>query len=139
MTTKTKRTTISSRHKNALRHGWRSGLETRVAEELEEAGVEYQYETLKIEWHDCNVRTYTPDFILPNGIIVETKGRFTTADRLKHLEVRKQHPTLDIRFVFQNPNIKIRKKSPTSYSMWCDKHGFKWASKSVPQEWIDEE
>ena len=44
--------------------------------------------------------------MLYNGIIIETKGRFTAADRRKHLLVRKQHPHLDIRFVFENSNAK---------------------------------
>ena len=33
--------------------------------------------------------TYTPDFVLPNGVIIETKGRFVAADRRKHLEIKK--------------------------------------------------
>jgi len=93
---------------------------------------------MKIEWEELNYRTYTPDFLLPNGIIVETKGRFTAEDRKKHLEIQKQHPTLDIRFVFTNSRAKIRKGSKTSYADWCSKNGFLYADKDVPQEWLDE-
>tara|TARA_S200002703_G_scaffold24130_1_gene20967 strand:+ start:3495 stop:3842 length:348 start_codon:yes stop_codon:yes gene_type:complete len=93
---------------------------------------------MKIEWEDLSYRKYTPDFLLPNGIIIETKGRFTPADRMKHLAIQKQHPNLDIRFVFSNSNSKLRKGAKTTYADWCEKHGFLYADKDVPQEWIDE-
>ena len=80
--------------------------------------------------------TYTPDFLLKrSGVIVETKGIFTPEDRQKHLYVKAQHPEHDIRFVFQNPNAPIYKGSKTTYAMWCDKHGFKYAAKLIPLEW----
>ena len=63
------------------------------------------------------IRTYTPDFELPNGIIIESKGRFVAADRKKHLLVQKQHPELDIRFVFSNSKAKISKGSKTTLCM----------------------
>lgn len=84
-------------------------------------------------------RTYTPDFLLPNGIIIETKGRFLPEDRRKHLEVRKQHPELDIRFVFSRASAPINKGSKTTYAMWCEKHGFLWADKQIPDDWLYEE
>ena len=121
--------------RQAIKHGYRSGLEERVSKELEEAGVKYEYETQKIKDRVEEDRTYTPDFILPNGIIVETKGRFTTADRKKHLLIQKQHPKLDIRFVFQNSRAKLYKGAKSTYAQWCDKHGFMYADKSIPEEW----
>ena len=121
--------------RQAIKHGYRSGLEERVSKELEEAGVKYEYETQKIKYRVEEDRTYTPDFILPNGIIVETKGRFTTADRKKHLLIQKQHLKLDIRFVFQNSRAKLYKGAKSTYAQWCDKHGFMYADKSIPEEW----
>jgi len=91
-----------------------------------------------VEWEDLAYRKYTPDFLLPNGIIIETKGRFTPADRMKHLAIQKQHPNLDIRFVFSNSKSKLRKGAKTTYADWCDKNGFLYADKDVPQEWLDE-
>jgi len=117
---------------------YRSKFEETVAKKLEEANVEYSYEAIKILYKLSEVRKYTPDFILPNGIVIETKGRFVAADRKKHLLIREQCPDVDIRFVFQNPKIKISKASKTSYADWCDKNGFKWAARDIPQEWIDE-
>jgi hypothetical protein len=121
--------------KHAIKHGYRSGLEERVAKELEQHKVKYKYETLKIKYEVFENRTYTPDFVLPNNIIVETKGRFTVADRKKHLLIQKQHPLLDIRFVFQNSRAKLYKGSKTTYGEWCDKWGFLYADKSIPEEW----
>ncbi len=119
--------------------GYRSMLEDAVAAQLREAGIPVRYETEKIEYVKPSRKAkYTPDFVLPNGIIIETKGRFITEDRHKHLMIRDQHPDLDIRFVFSNPNSRISKTSPTTYAMWCEKHGFKYAAKRIPEDWIKE-
>lgn len=128
------------RFRHARAQGYRSGLEVSVARQLEEAGVEFLYEPAPIHYiRPARKARYTPDIILPNGIIVETKGRFVTADRQKHLMVKEQWPTLDIRFVFSNPNSRISKQSKTTYAMWAEKHGFKYAAKQIPVEWCEEE
>ena len=112
----------SSKYKVARRLGFRSGLEVKIAEELKELSIPFIYEGMKIEWEDLAYRMYTPDFVLPNGIIIETKGRFTVADRRKHILIKKQHPKLDIRFVFENENMGEKKcKSATSeFAMFCN-------------------
>ena len=79
---------------------------------------------------------YTPDIILPNGIIIEVKGRLVKSDRDKHLLIKEQHPTLDIRFVFQSANNKIRKGSQTTYAQWCNKNDIKWCEKTIPASWL---
>lgn len=116
---------------------YRSGLEKRTAKFLQKHKVKFEYETLKIPWQP-SVKTYTPDFILPNGIIIETKGRFLPSDRMKHLMVKEQHPDYDIRFVFSNPNAKLLKGSKTTYADWCEKHGFLYAKEIIPFSWIKE-
>lgn len=118
--------------------GYRSMLEVDVARQLESLGVDYKYEKLKIKYIVNESRTYTPDLVLPNGIVVETKGRFTTEDRKKHLLVKEQHPEYDIRFVFSNSRQKIRKGSKTTYGQWCEKHGFLYADKQIPDDWLKE-
>jgi hypothetical protein len=129
----------SDKRKAALKHGYRSGLEDTIANQLDMMRVKYKYEELKISYTVPESKhKYTPDFQLPNGIIVETKGRFVTADRKKHLLVKQQHPELDIRFVFSNPRCKISKVSKTTYADWCDKYGFKYSAKMIPEEWINE-
>ena len=129
----------SAKRKAALKHGWRSGLEEEVAKQLDMMRVKYTYEEKKVSYTVPESKhTYTPDFVLHNGIIIETKGRFVTADRKKHLLVKQQHPELDIRFVFSNPRCKISKLSKTTYADWCDKYGFKYSAKMIPEEWINE-
>ncbi len=125
--------------RRGLEEGYRSGLEEKIGAELTSKGVNFEFEKTVIEYDKpARKSRYTPDFKLPNGIIVETKGRFVTADRQKHLLVKAQHPKLDIRFVFSYSRSRISKKSATTYAMWCEKHGFKYADKSIPQEWINE-
>ncbi|MDW9532280.1 endodeoxyribonuclease [Sinorhizobium medicae] len=121
-------------------HGFRSGLEDKVAGELDASGHAYQYEEFRVSYTiPSRLAKYTPDFIIPaNGIVVETKGRFLTADRQKHLLIQKEHPNLDIRFVFSNANTRISKQSATTYAMWCRTHDFQFANKSIPSEWLSE-
>lgn len=129
----------SSTRKRALKAGYRSGLEEQTAKDLKKRKVPFSYEERKIKWLDSKVRTYTPDFELPNGVIVETKGRFVAADRRKHLEIKKQFGDLyDIRFVFTNSRAKLYKGAKSSYADWCNKHGFLYADKTIPEEWLNE-
>lgn len=136
--TKTPKTPKGKARAMALKHGYRSGLEDDNAKRLKKLKVPFEYEKHKINWLDSKTRKYTPDFLLPNGILIETKGRFVVADRRKHLEIKKQHPWLDIRFVFTNPNAKLSKVSNTTYAQWCNRHGFKYAKQEIPKEWIEE-
>ena len=123
----------------SLKHGFRSGLEGSVAAQLESLGISYEYETTKLPFiQPPKKRTYCPDFWLPNGIVVETKGRLLTEDRQKHLWVQAQHPHLDIRFVFSSSKARISPRSPTTYADWCVKNSFMYADKSIPQAWLDE-
>lgn len=122
-----------------LRHGFRSGLEELNAKHLGAMGVEVRFEDTKIGYMVPETKhTYTPDFTLPNGILVETKGKLEPKDRAKHLFVRHQNPELDIRFVFQRPHDPINKGSKTTYAMWCQKNGFKWATRLIPPDWVTE-
>ena len=123
---------------HGIKHGYRSGLEDKISKQLNESGVSFEYETLKIQYEVNETRRYTPDFILPNGIIIETKGRFVAADRKKHLLIQQQHSELDIRFVFSNSRAKLSKGAKSTYGEWCEKHGFLYADKQIPQEWLDE-
>ena len=122
----------------ARKHGYRSGLEDKVATYLIKQNVNFLYEKIKIEWEDLAYRTYTPDFILDNGIIIETKGRFIALDRRKHLAIKKQHPELDIRFIFTNSKNKLRKGAKSSYAEWCIKHGFRYFDRIIPEDWLKE-
>lgn len=113
---------------------YRSRFEASVASFLEQRGATFSYESLRLDYtRKCK---YTPDFVLPNGIIIEAKGRWIGSDRTKHLRVRESNPSLDIRFCFQNAYNKLNKNSTTSYADWCDKHDFRWCHKVIPEEWL---
>lgn len=122
---------------------FRSGLERQVARQLDLAGVTYDYEEEVIRYEKpARPARYTPDWRIKTRsgkeIIVETKGRFVTEDRQKHLLIREQHPERDIRFVFSNSNTRISKTSHTTYAKWCETHGFPYADRFIPKEWLDE-
>jgi len=128
-----------TKRQTARKHGYRSGLEQDLNEVLQKAGIDGEYEQHKIKYiKPATNHTYTPDFKLPNGIFIETKGRFVAEDRKKHILIKQQYPELDIRFVFQNSKGKIRKGSKTTYADWCIQYGFQFADKTIPTSWLEE-
>ena len=127
-----------STRSRAIKAGYRSGFEDDSAKYFKKKRIKFPYEKERIEWLDVKPRHYTPDFILENGIVIETKGRFVSNDRRKHVEIKKQYPELDLRFVFQNSRAKLYKGAKSSYGDWCKRHGFKYAQKVIPDEWLEE-
>jgi len=132
----------------------RSKFEQRIARDLRDAGMPFEYEAFSYEYDEplrknrarcgeCDstnlVRTgwYTPDFFLANGVIVETKGRFTAADRRKMLAIKLDHPTLDIKMLFMRDN-KIHKSSTTYYSDWCMENDYDFAIGQIKPEWLQQ-
>ena len=121
---------------------FRSKFEAAIFAKAKQSGI--KYESMKINYLvPERVTKYTPDFVLPNGIIIEAKGRFGAKDRKKHLLLKEQRPELDIRFMFQDANQTLlpRKTHPKSqtYSEWAEKNGFKWhEGEVVPEEWKNE-
>ena len=120
-------------------NNYRSGFEHFIANQLTRMGIKFSYESFRVKYiKPIQPTTYTPDFILPNGILIETKGLFTGRDRKKHVWIREQHPELDIRFVFQRAANRLSNNSKTTYGDWATKNGFKWADKTIPVKWINE-
>jgi hypothetical protein len=119
---------------------FRSKFEHHVALALQRAGAAFRYEEDVVHFEQpAKKRRYIPDFVLPNGIILEVKGYMTSADRSKHKWVKEQHPELDIRFVFQNPNTRISTRSRTRLREWAEKAGFQWCcGPSIPRAWLNE-
>ena len=128
----------SKQYRVARKLGYRSGLEVKLSEFLDERKIAYIYEGIKIEWEDLTYRHYTPDFVLPNGIIIETKGLFTVDDRRKHTCIQRQHPKLDIRFVCTSSKRKIQKGSKTTYAEWREKNNFLCYDRIIPEPWLKE-
>lgn len=124
--------------RHAVRPRFKSGLEEQIADQIAAKGLDVLYERSRVYYmYPARRAEYRPDFILPNGIIVETKGIFDAADRQKHLLIKRQCPELDIRFVFQRDN-KLYAGSPTRYSQWAEKFGYKYGLGKIPDGWFDE-
>ena len=121
-----------------LEDGFRGTLEHGIAEDLKSKKVKFEYETVRIKWTHLTQRTYKPDFILSNGIIIEAKGFFQARERTRALAIKEQHPSLDIRFVFGNSKNKLYTGSKTTYAEWCNNNGFKYSDITIPEEWIKE-
>ena len=114
---------------------FRSGLEEKVAALFDELGVIYEYESTKIPY--VIQHNYTPDFLLTNGIYLETKGYWDANDRRKIKAVKQQHPEIDLRMVFQSPFNTISKRSKTTYAQYCDKLSIPWTSfTNIPIDWL---
>lgn len=118
----------------------RSGFELKVAQQLGDRKITFEYEAVKLPYEvPATIHSYTPDF-LTNGIFIEAKGRFTPADRRKMALVIEQHPDKDIRLLFMVNNT-LSKASKTTYTDWCAKRGIKCAvSKTgeLPEDWLKE-
>ena len=131
----------------------KSKLETRNGEWLKENNVPFIYEAKegKIEYIiPASKHSYTPDFPFQaqSGkiIIVETKGIWDYSDRCKHVWIKKQYPTLDIRFVFSRSGTPTSKGAKQTYADICEGRGrgifrglkWKYADKKIPSEWLQE-
>ena len=118
-------------------HGYRSDFELSIAVAFNRNNIKFKYESERIDY--VRYSTYSPDFTIEGkDFFIEAKGLFTTTDRGKHLLTKKQHPELDIRFLFMRANNKLYKGSKTTYSGWCERYGFKWCQGFLPREWLDE-
>jgi hypothetical protein len=134
----------NSKRAAALKHGYKSGLEHTVADAIKSTPYDLKYETEIINYVVPERKAkYTPDFVFTkrNGqfMFVETKGRWTTADRTKMKHVLASNPGVDIRMVFQNPNQRLSKTSKTTYAEYALKLGIRdVAKKDIPTEWLEE-
>lgn len=114
---------------------FKSKFEAEIARLLDRQNVAYTYEGMNLKY--AVIRNYKPDFVLPNGVIVETKGYFKSDDQRKMRAVKEQHPELDIRMVFQRLAGRVQ-GSQMNNAEWCEKYGFQYADGKIPKEWIHE-
>lgn len=125
--------------KAGYKHGFRSGLEEKIGQQIEAAGFPVRFEDLKVIYEvPAKRHYYLADFPLHNGIIIEGKGIFDSTDRAKHLFIKAQYPELDIRFVFSRLKQPIAPHSKTTVEDWCKKYGFKCCEKVIPVSWFHE-
>lgn len=147
----------------------RSGYEQKIINHLIDVGLPYAYEavqltyTTKVTNGNCRVceangyqsdvyqlRKYTPDLLLPNGIIVEIKGKFTAQKRNHMRQLVKDNDHRDIRFIFMADNPFGGAKPRKRYSDWARALGIQcavvpvnWKTKTLeiehfPEEWWHE-
>lgn len=134
----------NSKRATALKYGYKSGLEHTVADWIKTTPYDLKYETEIIHYIVPERKAkYTPDFVFVkrNGqfMFIETKGRWTTADRTKMKHVLQSNPGVDIRMVFQNPTQRLSKTSKTTYAAYALKLGINHvAKKDIPEEWLTE-
>ena len=120
----------------------RSKLEERFESILKDFDVPYEYEVTKIDYIiPESSHTYTVDWTVLNGKLIETKGYLSDhSERRKYILLKEQHPDLDLRFVFDNPN-KLCGGTKMSHAKWAEKYGFRYCSiKDTEQikQWITE-
>ena len=129
---------------------FKSRLEYNIAMSLWRRGIEFEYERESWEYHadvykglcaHCgghdivSVRKYTPDFFLPNGIVVETKGRLDSSTRTQLLAVMESNPDKELVLVFARDNW-MTKAHKNRYSDWCLKHKIDFHVGDIPDEWL---
>lgn len=116
----------------------RSKFEKDVFKYLEKNEIDFEYESMRIKYTVPETyHTYTPDFVLKNGVIIEAKGNFSSKERKKISYIIRANPDLDIRMLFMRNNW-ITKNKKIRYGDWCDKSGIKWAVfPRIPKDWFD--
>ena len=119
---------------------FRSSLEADVAKALHALGTPFDYESEVLTY--TKTHRYTPDFVLRSSsgdpIFIEVKGFFSPQDRSKTIEVLRQNPGLDLRFVFERASTRLNRRSKTTYAAWCERHNLLWAEREVAEEWQNE-
>jgi hypothetical protein len=120
----------------------RSKLEQNLSKILNNAECVWEYEVTKIPYTIPETKhTYTVDFSLINGVLLEGKGYLSShQERHKYVLLKQQHPDLDLRFVFDNPN-KLCGGTKMTHAKWAEKYGFPYCSiKDTEQilSWVKE-
>lgn len=118
--------------------GHRSKFEDNVVLALQQVKAKHTYEPKEAKITYTVQATYAPDIMLANYLLLEVKGWFKPEDRRKMAAVKESHPTLDIRFIFQNAYSPISKGSKMQNWSWAEKYGYKWSHAGIPVAWINE-
>lgn len=132
---------------------YKSKFERQIAKDLKEAGVKFKYEAYtytfqvqepgKLSCGDCGStdilreKSYTPDFFLSSGIVIETKGKCLAVHRREFEAFKDAFPEVDFRLVFIRNNL-LQRRGKQRYGDWAEKVGIPYAIGGIPQEWLDE-
>ena len=98
---------------------YRSKFEAKLAKTKYLKGAKYEPYSLPYTIE----ANYYPDWELPNGLLVEAKGRFTWQDKKKMLAVVASNPESSIVLLFSG---KPHWKQGQQNVKWCEKHGFNY-------------
>ncbi len=113
---------------------YRSGFEKDITNLLKKKKIPFQYEPFRLDY--TIERTYTPDLYCSNHLIIELKGRFTSADRTKMLRVRDQNLGYTFKLWFMQDNW-LTKKKLKRYSDWATENDFDYhVGLTVPKGWF---
>ena len=119
-------------------HRFRSKLEAAVWGKIEAVQPQASFESIKLPYTLSH--TYTPDIILPNGVVIEIKGKFVVKgvdSRPKMLAIKAAFPQLDVRFIFQTPHAPVAPRAKMTNAEWAEKHGFPWCHYlAIPKDWL---
>lgn len=136
------------------RNIYRSGFEQRIAADLEDRGIPFDFEKLQLEYRttvrggictkcECRRveqrRKYLPDFVVPRDagrlpLIIEAKGILDGPTRSKMRDIARHNPNCDIRFLFDG---KATWKRGKAMAAWAEKYNFRYAfGHQVPEEWL---
>lgn len=131
---------------------YRSAFEERLAQQLEEAGVEFEYEKYtytfdvpvgqRLVCDECGgnsivrEKRYTPDFFLPNGMVIEAKGKLLAEHRRVFEAFKLAFPEEDFRLIFMRDNL-LRKRGKHRYSDWARSAGIRYSIGRIDPEWLE--
>ena len=127
-----------------------SKAEVTFAQDMDAKQIMWMYEPEKFDWFPppAKMKKYTPDFkvMRKDGsyFFVEFKGYLRPGDKIKMRAMKKQHPDIDIRFVFMNSKKFIDKRvrkdgTRMTYADWANRYGYQFADKVIPEEWLNED
>jgi hypothetical protein len=136
----------------AVAAGYRSSYEYAIAQQLTDLGIRFEYEAetfdldvpaTSVHFCPCGAQPrkrlkYTPDFLFNDRkFIVEAKGRFDPAHRIKAKRFVEMYPDIEYALLFESDN-KLSPKSNTRYTTWCEKEGILCGVGLLPSAWLRE-
>jgi predicted nuclease of restriction endonuclease-like RecB superfamily len=116
--------------------GMKSIGEVRCAADMDSKKIEWKYEIEKLRYQH-KVQTYTPDFLLADGTLIEYKGKMTNETRKKLLSIKRCNPKRRLCIVFEKPDNKLSSRPNSQrYWQWAEANQFEWSDQVVDPRWV---
>lgn len=113
--------------------GFRCQLEADVASALADQGVEFSYESTKLEY--VTHHKYIADFTV-GDVLIEVKGFWPAEQRTKIRLLFKCNPEIKLFVALRNPRARVNKNSNTTYADWCRRYGIPWCPLPIDKEFL---